>query len=80
MYRKAHRHLHDNQRYMGNITGILVTYSGMLTQVFRNSWEQGTMWMMADNMDRQVTDDDVMSESHKSIAQMNRTNESHKTR
>ena len=30
-------------------------------------------------MDRQVADDDVMWESHKSIAQINRTNESHKT-
>ena len=28
----------------------------------------------ADDMDRQVTDDDVMLDSHKSIAQMNRTN------
>ena len=30
-------------------------------------------------MDGQVTDDEVMLESHKSIAQINRTNESHKT-
>ena len=31
-------------------------------------------------MDRRVADDDVTWESHKSIAQINRTNESHKTR
>ena len=29
-------------------------------------------------MDRQVTDDDIMWELHKSIAQINHTNESHK--
>ena len=34
----------------------------------------------ADETDRQVTDDDVMLGSHKSTAQTNRTNESHKTR
>ena len=33
----------------------------------------------ADDMDRQVTDDDVMWESHKSITQTNRTNDSYKT-
>ena len=33
----------------------------------------------ADDTNRRVTDDDVMWELHKSIAQINRTNESHKT-
>ena len=35
MYGKMNRQLFDNQRYTGNITGVLVTYSGMLgTQEF----------------------------------------------
>ena len=60
---------------------IPVTYLGTLTREFENSWERDTpCGRRADDMDRQVADDDVMSELHKSIAQMNRTNESHKTR
>ena len=38
------------------------------------------MGYCVDDMDRQVADDDVTWESHKSITQINRTNESHKTR
>ena len=41
----------------------------------RNSWERESREQQTDKTDRQVADDDVMSESHKSIAQMNRTNE-----
>ena len=33
----------------------------------------------ADDTDRQVADDDIMSESHKSITQINCTNKLHKT-
>ena len=58
---------------------IPVTYLGMLTWELRNLREQGTVWTMG-RQHGQVTDDDVTSELHKSIAQMNRTNELHKTR
>ena len=51
-----------------------VTYSGMLTRVLRNTREQESHERQTDKTDRRVADDDVMSESHKSIAQMNRTN------
>ena len=50
---------------MGNITGIPVTYSGMLMRE-RKLCEQRT-----DEMDRRVTDDDIMSGLHKSIARTN---------
>ena len=54
---------------------ILVTYSGTLTREFRNSREQESHERQTDQKDRQVADDDVTSESHKSIAQTSRTNE-----
>ena len=60
---------------MGSITGLLVTYSVTLTQELRNSWERESRERQTDETDRQVADDDVTSESHKSIAQTNRTNE-----
>ena len=59
---------------MGNITGLPVTYSGMLMWELRNSQERESCERQTDETDRRVTDDDIMSESHKSI----RTNESHK--
>ena len=46
-----------------------VTYSGMLTQELRNLREQESHERQTDETDRRVADDDVMSESHKSIAQ-----------
>ena len=52
-----------------------VTYSRTLTRELRNSWEWESRERQTDEMDRQVTDDDVMSESHKAIAQTSRTNE-----
>ena len=60
---------------MGNITGLPVTYSVTLTQELRNSRERESRERQTDETDRRVADDDVTSESHKSIAQMNRTNE-----
>ena len=54
---------------------LLVTYSGTLTQEHRNSREWESRERQTDEMDRQVADDDVTSESHKLIAQTNRTNE-----
>ena len=69
MYGKTHRQFHNNQRYVGNITGIPVTYSGTLTRELRNSWEWESCERQTDKMDRRVADDDVTSESHKSIAQ-----------
>ena len=69
MYGKTHRRFHNNQRYVGNITVILVTYSGTLTRELRNSWEWESHERQTDEMDRQVTDDNVTSESHKSVAQ-----------
>ena len=41
----------------------------------RNSREWESRERQTDETDRRVTDDDVTSESHKSIAQTNRTNE-----
>ena len=58
--------------------GILVTYSRTLMQELRNSPDGKLCGQWADEMDRQVADDDVMSESHKSNTQVNRTNASHK--
>ena len=55
--------------------GIPVTYSETLMQELRNSQERESRERQTDETDRQVTDDDITSESHKSIAQMNRTNE-----
>ena len=54
---------------------ILVTYSGMLTWELRNSQERESRERQTDETDRRVADDDVTSESHKSIAQTSRTNE-----
>ena len=54
---------------------ILVTYSGMLTRELRNLWERESRERQTDEMDRRVADDDVMSESHKLIAQTSCTNE-----
>ena len=59
---------------MGNITVLPVTYSGTLTRELRNLREQESHEQQTDKTDRRVTDDDIMSESHKSIAQMNCTN------
>ena len=74
MYRKAHRRFRNNQRFTGNITGLPVTYSVALTQELRNSRERESCERQTDETDRRVADDDVTSESHKTIAQMNRTN------
>ena len=56
---------------------LLVTYSGTLTRELRNSreWESHEQQTdKTDKTDRRVADDDVTSESHKSIAQTNHTN------
>ena len=55
--------------------GILVTYSETLTQQLRNLRERESREQQTDETDRRVADDDVMSESHKLIAQTNRINE-----
>ena len=55
--------------------GILVTYLVTLTRELKNSRERESREQQTDETDRRVTDDDVLSESHKSIAQTNRTNE-----
>ena len=60
---------------MGNITALPVTYSVTLTRELRNLREQESHERQTDETDRQVADDDVTSESHKSIAQTNRSNE-----
>ena len=60
---------------MGNITGILVTYSVTLTRELRNSREQESREQHTDEMDSRVVDDDITLGSHKSIAQTSRTNE-----
>ena len=70
-----HRQFRNNQRFTGNITGLPVTYSVTLMRELRNSWERESREQQTDEMDRRVADDDIMSESHKSITQMNRTNE-----
>ena len=75
MYGKTHRRFCNNQRFTGNIMVIPVTYSVTLTQELRNSRERESREQQTDETDRRVADDDVTSESHKSIAQTNRTNE-----
>ena len=75
MYGKTHRRFRNNQRFAGNITGLPVTYLVTLTRELRNSWERELRERQTDETDRRVADDDVMSESHKSIAQMSHTNE-----
>ena len=60
---------------MGNITGLPVTFSVTLTRELSNSLERESRERQTDEMDRRVADDDVTLESHKSIAQTNRTNE-----
>ena len=55
--------------------GIPVTYSVTLTRELRNLWERESRERQTDEMDRRVADDDITLESHKSIAQTNRTNE-----
>ena len=49
------------------------TYSGTLTRVSGSSRERESRERQTDKTDRRVADDDVTSESHKSIAQTNRT-------
>ena len=75
MYGKTHRRFRNNQQFTGNITVIPVTYSVALTRELRNSREWESRERQTDETDRRVADDDVTSESHKSIAQTNRTNE-----
>ena len=75
MYGKTHRRFRNNQRYTGNIMVIPVTYLGTLTQGLRNLREWESHERQTDETDRRVADDDVTSESHKSIAQTSRTNE-----
>ena len=55
--------------------GLPVTYSVTLTRELRNLWERESRERQTDETDRRVADYDVTSESHKSIAQTNRTNE-----
>ena len=55
--------------------GIPVTYLGTLTRELRNLREWESRAQQTYKMDRQVADDDITSESHKSITQTNRTNE-----
>ena len=75
MYGKTHRRFCNNQRFTGIFTGLLFTYSVTLTRELRNSRERESRERQTDETDRRVADDDVTSESHKSIAQTNRTNE-----
>ena len=75
MYGKTHRRFRNNQRFTGNITGLPVSYSVTLTRELRNSRERESHERQTDETDRRVADDDVTLESHKSIAQTNRTNE-----
>ena len=53
--------------------GLLVTYSVTLTRELRKSRERESRERQTDETDRRVADDDVTSESHKLIAQTNRT-------
>ena len=55
--------------------GIPVTYLGTLTRELRNLREWESREQQTYKMDRRVADDDITSESHKSITQTNRTNE-----
>ena len=75
MYGKTHRRFRNNQRYTGNITVLPVTYSGTLIRELKNSRERESRERQTDETDRRVANDDVTSESHKWIAQTNRTNE-----
>ena len=75
MYGKTHRRFRNNQRFTGIFTGLPFTYSVTLTRELRNSRERESRERQTDETDRRVADDDVTSESHKSIAQTNRTNE-----
>ena len=75
MYEKTHRRFRNNQRFTGIFTGLPFTYSVTLTRELRNSRERESRERQTDETDRRVADDDVTSESHKSIAQTNRTNE-----
>ena len=75
MYGKTHRRFCNNQRFTGIFTGLPFTYSVTLTRELRNSRERESRERQTDETDRRVADDDVTSESHKSIAQTNRTNE-----
>ena len=54
--------------------GFPVTYSVTLMRELRNSRERESRERQTDETDRRVADDDVTSELHKSIAQMNHTN------
>ena len=69
MYGKTHRRFRNNQRSTGIFTGLPFTYSVTLTRELRNSREWESRERQTDEMDRRVADDDVTSESHKSIAQ-----------
>ena len=73
MYGKTHRRFRNNQRFTGIFTGLPFTYSVTLTRELRNSREWDLRERQTDETDRRVADDDVTSESHKSIAQTNRT-------
>ena len=75
MYGEMHRRFRNNQQFMGNIMGIPVTYSVTLMRELRNLRERESRERQTDKTDRRVADDDVTSESHKSIAQTNHTNE-----
>ena len=70
-----HKRFHNNQQYTGNITVLPVTYSGTSTRELRNLRERESRERQTDERDKRVADDDVMSESHKSIAQTTRTSE-----
>ena len=69
MYGKTHRRFRNNQRFTGIFTGLPFTYSVTLTRELRNSRERESRERQTDETDRRVADDDVTSESHKSIAQ-----------
>ena len=55
--------------------GLPVTYSVTLMRELRNSQEWEPRERQTNETDRRVADHDVTSESHRSIAQTNRTNE-----
>ena len=55
--------------------GLPFTYSVTLMRELRNSREWVSREQQTAETDRRVADDDVTSELHKSIAQVNRTNE-----
>ena len=81
MYRKMQRHLHNNQRY-GKYHRKPVTYSGTLMWEFgirRNRYHVDNMQMMwTDESQVMMSCGSCTSQSNKSIAQINRTNELHK--